>query len=184
MSVTAVLAVYSAVTSSLALALGLVLARYLRRQAVAAPAPTRPAVLPPSGPPVGDPAPGFLVSTTSGRTLAGIDLAGADYLVAFFSASCQGCRLSLPRFVRYANAFSGAPDRVVAVVVGDARQGADIAAELAEVASVVVEPSGGGGLADAYRITLFPSYVLVDGAGVVTATGQSVEELPRHRQPR
>jgi hypothetical protein len=121
--------------------------------------------------------------TTSGRSITGADLTGDAYLVAFFSSSCRGCRLSLPRFVRYAGAFAGAPERVVAVIVGDAERGADIAAEVAEVASVVTEPATGA-LTTAYEISLFPTYVLVDGDGVVVATGQSVEELPHSRQAR
>lgn len=130
-----------------------------------------PVALPPSGPVVGGPAPEL------GR-LAGVELAGHGYLLAFFSSTCRGCRASLPHFQVYA---SGWRDPVVAVVVGDAAQGADIVRLAGQAATVLTEPSAGP-ISRAHQIALFPTYVLVDAAHRVTATANSIMDLPRPTQ--
>jgi hypothetical protein len=68
--------------------------------------------------------------------------------------------------------------RLIAVIVGDPRRGADLEQALAPVATVVSEPDGGP-ISTAYQIHLFPSYVLISDTRKVLATGQSVRDLPQ-----
>ncbi|MBB5790571.1 MauE/DoxX family redox-associated membrane protein [Jiangella mangrovi] len=120
---------------------------------------------PPSGPEAGTLAPAVPGTT------------GGVQLVAFASATCQGCRTGLPRLVAYARLLGGR-DRVAVAIVGDAVAGADIEAAVAGVARVV----GGEraeALATAYGVTMFPTYVLVGADGLVEAAAVSVDELPR-----
>ena len=127
-----------------------------------------PVTLPPSGPEVGTLAP---------AVPGAVPRAGGVQLVAFASATCQGCRTGLPRLVSYARLLGGR-DRVVVVIVGDSAAGADIEAAVAGVARVVADERADA-LAIAYGITVFPTYVLVGEGGLVEATTLSVGELPR-----
>lgn len=127
-----------------------------------------PVTLPPSGPEAGTLAP---------AVPGAVPRAGGVQLVAFASATCHACRTGLPPLVAYARLLGGR-DHVVVVIVGDSAAGADIEAAVAGVARVV-----GGERADAvavaYGVTAFPTYVLVDGGGLVEAATLSIGELPR-----
>lgn len=180
MTVTTVLVGYTTLTATLALGISLLLVRSLS----AGPSPTAgtpPAgtavVLPPSGPDVGSTAPPFRARTSTGALLDTEGLTDRYYLLAFVSSSCEGCRAALPAMIGYAGLLPG-PLRLITVIVGDPRRGADIEQTLAAVATIVYEAPGGP-IATAYRIQLFPSYVLISDAGTVLATGQSVRDLPQ-----
>lgn len=129
----------------------------------------QPITLPQSGPEVGTLAP-----AVPGALPA---RAGGVQLVAFASATCQGCRDGLPRLVAYARLLGGR-DRVVVVIVGESADGADIEAAVAGVARTVGNERADA-LATAYGITVFPTYVLVGDDGLVEAATVSVDELPR-----
>jgi thiol-disulfide isomerase/thioredoxin len=132
--------------------------------------------LPASGPEVGSAAPPFTALTSAGTVLDATVLAGHTFLLAFVSSTCEGCRNALPGMIGYASQLP-AEFRLITVIVGDRQRGVDIERALTSVATVVSEPSGGP-ISAAYRIHLFPSYVLVDDTGTVVATGQSVRDLP------
>lgn len=132
--------------------------------------------LPASGPEVGSAALPFTARTSAGTVLDTAELAGHTFLLAFVSSTCEGCRNALPGMIGYAGQLPG-EFRLITVIVGDSQRGADIERALASVATVVSEPNGGP-ISTAYRIHLFPSYVLVDDTGTVVATGQSVRDLP------
>jgi hypothetical protein len=133
--------------------------------------------LPASGPDVGAPAPPFTSRTSTGAVLDTATLAGRNYLLAFVSSTCMGCRDALPGMIGYASQLPG-DFGLITVIVGDARRGRDIEQALAPVATVVSEPDGGP-ISTAYQIRLFPSYILVSDTGTVLATGQSVRDLPQ-----
>ncbi|SDU81063.1 MauE/DoxX family redox-associated membrane protein [Jiangella alkaliphila] len=128
----------------------------------------RPVTLPPNGPDIGSPAPA-VPGTVPPR-------AGGIRLIAFASATCQGCRDGLPKLVAYARLLGGR-DRVVVAIVGDSVAGADIEAAVSGVARVIADERADG-LAGVYGIAVFPTYVLVDD-GLVEAVTLSVNELPR-----
>ncbi|HST49921.1 TlpA family protein disulfide reductase [Jatrophihabitans sp.] len=176
MTVTAVLTAYAALVASLALAISLLALRVLPDQAPLS-RPGAGVPLPAGGPDPGSPAPPILARTSTGQPLDSAELAGRPYLVAFLSSSCPGCRTSLPSLAGYVGLHPG-PLRLIVVIVGDPRRGADIERLLAPIATVVFEPVGGP-IAAAYRITGFPSYVLVSADSAVLATGGSVLDLPQ-----
>ncbi len=183
MSITTVLAGYAALTATLALLVGLRLAHYLRTgrpertaAAVSSSAGAAAALIA-TGPPVGAPAPELPIVTASGLTVTGADL-GSRYLVGFLSSTCAGCRMNLPMFVQVARQFR-ASGGVLAVVVGDERDGADLIEGLRDVATVLSEPDPTG-VATRYQVSAYPTYVLVED-GVVAAAGPSLLELMGRR---
>lgn len=166
-------------TLLLALGLSLLVLRWLQGSD---PTGSTIAVLPASGPDLGSPALRITAGTEEAQPLDTEQLSGRGYLLAFYSSSCLGCRAALPAMIGYAGERFDDPRQLIAVIVGDRRQGADIASALDGRAIVVHEPVAGP-ISTGYRINLFPSYVLVSEAGIVLATGQSVRDLPQ-RQPR
>jgi hypothetical protein len=177
MTISTVLLYYTTAAATLSLALSLLVLRSLNGGALAVPGSSG-AVLPASGPEVGSPALPITALTEEAKLLDTGEFSGQGYLLAFFSSSCQGCRTALPAMMGYAGQLFGGPQQLVAVIVGDRRQGADIASTLRGSATIVHEPEGGP-ISTGYRINLFPSYILVSEAGTVVATGQSVRDLPQ-----
>jgi|GEM_PF-2590453 len=178
MTIITVLVAYTTLVATLALAISLLLLRALPAEPL--PASGRPgtlASLPPSGPEVGSPVPPIRAHTSTASLLDTAGLAGHGYLVAFLSSSCQGCRVSLPILLGYAERLAD-PDRLIVVIMGERWRGEDLEQRLAGLATVVPE-SDGGPIVAAYGITAFPSYVLVSGTGTVVATGHSVPDLPQ-----
>ncbi|HST49801.1 TlpA family protein disulfide reductase [Jatrophihabitans sp.] len=177
MTITAVLTGYAALVASLALGISL-LALHVVPARSPHPGPAGHLLLPASGPDVGSPAPPILARTSTGALL---EPAGGPHLVAFLSSSCPGCRATLPPLAGYLGR-QPSPLRLIVVIVGDPRQGADIEQLLAPTATVVFEPDGGP-IAAAYRITAFPCYVLVSATSTVLATSRSVLDLPQPPGP-
>jgi len=176
MTISTVLLAYAALVATLALGISLLLLRAAYPNTL--PQLGNPVSLPPSGPPIGSPATPITVLTNTGALLDTTELAGRSYLLAFVSSSCEGCRAALPAMIGYAGRLFGGSGRLITVIVGDTRRGLDIALALDGVATVVHEPDGGP-IGIAYRISLFPSYVLISDDGTVQATGQSVRDLPQ-----
>jgi thiol-disulfide isomerase/thioredoxin len=173
MTITAVLTAYATLVASLALAISLLVLRVLPARD---PQPEG-VPLPVSGPDPGSPAPPIVARTSTGLLLDSTELAGRPHLVAFLSSRCPGCRATLPPLAHYLSLLPS-PLRLIVVIVGDPRRGADLEQSLAPIATVVFEPDGGP-ITAAYRITGFPSYVLVSASSTVLATSQSVPELPQ-----
>lgn len=115
----------------------------------------------------------FTASTVSGRILDRDGLTGAT-LVGFFSPHCEPCRERLPQFVAYATGFDGA---VVAVAAGDPTETADLVAELAGVAEVVVQAENGP-LEKAFGVQGYPALCLLEPGGRVVASGYGLDSLP------
>lgn len=176
MTIDTVLVVYAALVATLALGVALLLLRSLPATQPQQPPPGQ-AALPPSGPDLASRAPRIRAGTNTGAMLDTAELGGRRYLVAFLSGSCRGCRLTLPLLTDYAGRLAD-PQRLIAVIAGERGQGADLELRLAGLATIVPEPEGGE-IATAYRITRFPSYVLVSETGTVLATSHSVLELPQ-----
>ncbi|MEU9509538.1 hypothetical protein AB0D32_25030 [Micromonospora sp. NPDC048170] len=97
----------------------------------------------------------------SARTVNGEHVTEAVFasggLVGFFSPTCPACAEWLPRFVDAAAALPGGRGEVLAVVVAEtSAEGADLVAELREVAMVVVERAGGP-LVTSFQVKGYPS---------------------------
>jgi cytochrome oxidase Cu insertion factor (SCO1/SenC/PrrC family) len=176
MTITTVLVVYATLVATLALGISLLILRALplgtlesaRGDALARQD---------GGPDVGSPAPPFTVRTNTGALLDTADLAGSTYLLTFLSSNCPGCLAAVPGLVGYARQ-PGNSHRLVTVIVGESQRRAELEQRLASIAIIIGEPEAGP-IAAAYRITLFPSYLLISETGTVLANGQSVPDLPQ-----
>lgn len=103
------------------------------------------------------------------------DFFSGPTVVGVFSTTCDACRDRLPEFVERVRT-QGAR-RVLAVVAGDREAAGPYVAELAPVATVLVEPEDGP-VITAFGRPAFPSFYVVDGSGVVTASLLKPAELP------
>jgi thiol-disulfide isomerase/thioredoxin len=115
----------------------------------------------------------FTAGTVSGRTVSREGLTGPT-LVGFFSPHCEPCHEQLPGFLTYAAGFDGA---VVAVAAGDPTETADLVAELAGVAEVVVQ-SENGPMERAFEVRGYPALCLLEPGGRVVASGFGLDALP------
>ncbi|WP_143590742.1 TlpA family protein disulfide reductase [Thermoactinospora rubra] len=134
-----------------------------RGAAQGGPAPLPEEVALPAGSPIG----GFTAVTVDGAPVA-LEVFGERPLVAFLSPHCLPCKEQLPAFIEYAAARPGGPDAVLAVVVGTQEEAAQTVARLRPVAAVVVEPDGGP-LQQAFAVTGFPAFVLVQQGRVAAS---------------
>lgn len=101
------------------------------------------------------PAPYTAVSI-DGQPVSDADLRSGG-LVGFFSPTCDSCTEWLPRFVTAAAALPGGARTALAVVVADSpAEGAEMAAQLSGVATVVIEPDRGP-LAEAFQAKGYPA---------------------------
>ncbi|WP_214322579.1 TlpA family protein disulfide reductase [Nonomuraea sediminis] len=117
--------------------------------------------------PVGVPAGEFAAATLDGEPVT-LGTLGDRPLVGFFSPHCQPCKEQLPTFIKYAGARPGGRDAVLAVIVGTEEEAEATAERLRPVATVVVEPDAGP-IQQAFRVTGFPAFLLVED-GTVAAS--------------
>jgi thiol-disulfide isomerase/thioredoxin len=131
-----------------------------------------------SGPPpggeelVGQAVPEFVVTTRDGGTIGRADLAGREYLIGFFSTTCAPCQEQAPAFARLAEAHRGA---ALSVVVGDGPGADALTSALSGVPTAMVKPDDP--IADDFGVRGFPTMMIVDAGGVVTAAGASARSL-------
>ncbi len=120
----------------------------------------------------------FRAMTTDGEQVSDTDLAGRPALLGFFSPACPPCRLEVPRFAEFAGGF-GDRRQVLAVIIDDTDDAtvADEIAMLAGTARVVLAKMGDP-LPGALSVASYPTVVLLDEAGQVTATSTGVGGLP------
>lgn len=135
------------------------------------------------GLPPGTPVPDFTITTVTGATVSAQDLRGERSLVGFFSPGCAPCHDQVPHFTALAATVPGGAGRPLAVISdghaaahgrdGDADE---LARQLADVAHVVREPSAGT-VAAALGVSGFPSFILLDAQGRVTAGAHGIAGL-------
>lgn len=109
----------------------------------------------------------FAATGVHGRTVT-LDTLGDRPLVAFLSPQCGPCKERLPGFLELAGGRPGGRDSVLAVAVGTGEQTAELVEQLRPVATVVVE-SDRGPVQQAFAVTGFPAFLLVE-QGVVVAS--------------
>lgn len=127
----------------------------------------------PAGAEVGE----FAATTTDGEPLSHELLAGQT-LVGFFSPTCQPCKERLPEFLEVAPDVPGGRQQVLAVAVGGEQECANLVADLAPVARVVVEPpSAEGPVSQAFKTSSYPTFGVLEGRRVV-ASGHELASLP------
>ncbi|MFC4014994.1 TlpA family protein disulfide reductase [Nonomuraea purpurea] len=104
----------------------------------------------------------FTATDVDGEKLSRSDL-GAG-LVGFFSTTCPACAQRLPFFTGLAERH----DNVVAVVVGEPGETAEMITTLRRVARVFTERHGGS-LTTAFDVRGYPATCRIDDAGTVLA---------------
>jgi thiol-disulfide isomerase/thioredoxin len=135
----------------------------------------RPAV----GPPPGTQVPEFTVTTVTGATVSAADLRGQRSVIAFFSPGCAPCEEQVPAFAAFARTWPSGAARPLALICSGHSAARDtddadrLAAQLADVAHVVREPSAGTAAA-ALAVSGFPSFLLLDAGGRVAAGAHAV----------
>jgi len=130
--------------------------------------------LPVTGLAVGEtPAP-FAVTTVDEQLKSGP--AGLR-LVAFFSSSCSICPKRVPAFADYVQANRIRRDDVLAVVLGTADEPVPYLDQLRTVAQMRLEPENGE-LAQAFKVSGYPAFCLLDADGAVLASGYDPAALP------
>lgn len=128
----------------------------------------------PQGLPPGERPAGFSAVTTDGDQVAGT--AGMR-LVGFFAVWCSVCPGRVPSFLEYVSGNGIARDSVLAVVADGDSESPPYLAQLADVARVSIEPSGGA-VSAAFKVESFPTFILLDSDGAVQASGWDPAELP------
>ncbi|KOG91294.1 hypothetical protein ADK38_03965 [Streptomyces varsoviensis] len=116
----------------------------------------------------------FSTITEDGELVDHASLYQGDTLVAFFSPTCSPCRAKLPHFVEFAATFPGGREKVLATVVGEAADTADMVERLRPVARVVREDSNKGAVSTAFALQAFPAILVVSpsnehGRPIITA---------------
>ncbi|MFI6595590.1 TlpA disulfide reductase family protein [Nonomuraea sp. NPDC050536] len=115
----------------------------------------------------------FSATALDGGTVSRAFFSGPT-VVGVFSTECASCHERLPEFTSYL--ADTRPERVLAVVTGDADEARRFTGELTS-ATVVVEPMGGP-VSRALQVSQFPSFYLVDGDAVVVAADTAPGRLP------
>lgn len=117
--------------------------------------------------PAGSSVGAFDATSVEGRPVT-LTTLGNRPLVGFFSPHCGPCKERLPAFVEHAASRPGGRDAVLAVAVGTEEETAELVELLRLVATIVVEPDQGP-VQQAFAVSGFPAFVLVEG-GVVAAS--------------
>jgi hypothetical protein len=116
----------------------------------------------------------FTAVTTSGELVTG---ATGLRVAAFFSSSCSACPERVAPFLAYLSRHHMSRDSVLAVVSQDDSAPAPYLGQLAEAAQACAEPENGE-IAQAFGVTGFPAFCLLDADGAVLASGYDPAALP------
>ncbi|GAA3069180.1 TlpA disulfide reductase family protein [Streptosporangium carneum] len=98
-------------------------------------------------------------------------------LVGFFTPHCSLCHERMPQVLEYAERGGLRREDVLAVVIGDGEETAELVAELGPVARVVAEESGGT-VFRAFGVKGLPAMYLMDDQGVIRASGTDLTGFP------
>ncbi len=127
--------------------------------------------------PAGGTVPMFTVSTIFGGTYS---LASPDHersLVAFLAPGCPPCHRQIPELRDYASSIPGGARRVLVVVLSHSQNATpDFAYELADWASVTLEPPDGS-IQKIFAVSSYPSFYTLTGDGRIEAGSPTVRHL-------
>jgi thiol-disulfide isomerase/thioredoxin len=116
----------------------------------------------------------FSAVTTDGEE---VKLSSGLRLAAFFASSCSACPERVPAFLQYIRDNRLDKAAVLAVMTGHPDQPAGYLPRLAEVAQVCLEAEQGP-VAEAFKVTGFPAFFVLDGDGSVLGSGFTPSVLP------
>lgn len=98
-------------------------------------------------------------------------------LVGVFAHGCSSCEERRPDFVAFAKDFPGGRDRVLAVMVGEEADLADMRVMLEPVAKLMVQDRPGGPLTSAFKVTGYPAFAVFNADGTVRSSGTAVDDI-------
>lgn len=158
------------------LALTLAMARQLRRVSEGLKA-RRAAITQNLGFKIGDMAPQFAATTTTGevRTLDGAT--GSRLVIAFLTAMCPPCRTQAERLKEYAASAARESTQILVIISGPATMASEFGREMEDSLWVAVEPPRGP-TATAFAIETYPTVYLIGPDGRIEAGGRTVASLP------
>ncbi|WP_188189793.1 TlpA family protein disulfide reductase [Nonomuraea sp. SYSU D8015] len=129
----------------------------------------------------GLPAVGGTVGEFAARTLDGEEVSrrslSGETLVAFFSPGCKPCLEKLPGFLEHARRRIGGRRLILAIVAGGDAAAAEMTETLRQVARVIVEDGYDGPVAQAFGVSEYPAFCLVDSDGTIVAAEGDVVRL-------
>jgi hypothetical protein len=117
----------------------------------------------------------FDVRTTEGDLLT-LDGMIDGAVVAFMSPHCKPCVSKLPAFIEHTSALPDGKLRVTVVLTGEEAEATPMAAQLEQVARVVIEPFDGP-MTTAFAVTALPVIFVLTGEGRVAATSYEIDQL-------
>ena len=144
----------------------------------AAPAPSKPAALPPLE---NRPAPQFQGRALDGELVSLVGLHGKVVLLNFWGTWCPPCREEIPELTRLHHELHGKGLEIISVNVGEPKSRlTKYAAEQKIPYRILVQDS----LPHRYRVTSFPTSVIIDQQGQIryVAEGYSPRAIPDMRR--
>ncbi|KAF2777770.1 TlpA family protein disulfide reductase [Streptomyces coelicoflavus] len=99
------------------------------------------------------------------------------WILSFQSVGCSGCEQQLPGYAKFLRDAGVDRDRVVSFVVGDPDGAALYRDQLGELAHVVAGEKQAPTLIGELGVSMFPTYLVVDGEGRVTVSSGSSARL-------
>jgi hypothetical protein len=129
--------------------------------------------------PVAGLAAGELPAAFASVTLDGQPMTGPSdmRMAAFFSTSCPACPGQVAPFISYVTSHQLARDSVLVVVLGTPDHPPAYLDDLAGIGQIVFEEFGGA-VSEAFQVTGFPAFCLLDSDGALVASGFDPASLP------
>ncbi|WP_282701830.1 hypothetical protein [Streptomyces sp. CC219B] len=100
-----------------------------------------------------------------------------SWILTFQEVGCKGCKQQLPAFARFLRKSNIPRDRVVSVVLGDRKGTEAYESELGGLGRLLPAGPSVGAFARALDVSMFPTYLIVDGDGTVAFATHSSSEL-------
>jgi hypothetical protein len=112
-------------------------------------------------------------------TMEGLPITGPAQmrLAAFFSTSCSACPGQVAPFLEYVATHQLARDSVLAVVLGSPDALPAYLDDLASAGQIVFEEMNGP-ISEAFKVSGFPAFCLLDADGALLASGFDPAVLP------
>lgn len=120
------------------------------------------------GPAVGTPAPDFEGETLDGKRIKLSDYHGKVVVVAFWFGRCGPCRAMIPHEREMVERYRGKPFAMISVYADvDYDNARKIVAEQQMTWPIVKSESAKPAITQQYGVSRFPTFIVIDGAGVV-----------------
>ena len=131
--------------------------------------------------PAGEAPSEFEATAVDGTPVTRDDLTGPA-LIGFFQPDCAPCAAQTEHFRQRAARMRGSDHHIWTVIAGPNEQKVRSYAEHFDGLGTVVAERPGGPIVQAFGVSGYPTFVLVDANGHLTAAQHTVAELPEVRR--